>query len=92
MFSGMFWTFLRQTSLQIFAFIEGVILARLLSPSDYGLLAMPAFFMAISGCFIDSGFATALVRKQDKTPIDYSTVFVTTVCLTAFFSLLFLLI
>lgn len=88
MFSGMFWTFLRQTSLQIFAFIEGVILARLLSPSDYGLLAMPAFFMAISGCFIDSGFATALVRKQDKTPIDYSTVFVTTVCLTAFFSLL----
>lgn len=88
MFSGMFWTFLRQTSLQIFAFIEGIILARLLSPSDYGLLAMPAFFMAISGCFIDSGFATALVRKQNRTSIDYSTVFVTNVCMTAFFSLL----
>lgn len=88
MFSGMFWTLLRQTSLQIFSLVEGVILARLLSPSDYGLLAMPAFFMAISGCFIDSGFGSALVRKQDRKPIDYSTVFVTTVCMTAFFSIL----
>lgn len=84
----MFWTLLRQTSLQIFSLVEGVILARLLSPSDYGLLAMPAFFMAISGCFIDSGFGSALVRKQDRKPIDYSTVFVTTVCMTAFFSIL----
>lgn len=88
MFSGMFWTFLRQASLQLFAIIQGVILARLLSPSDYGLLAMPTLFMAISSCFIDSGFATALVRKQNKTDIDYSTVFVTTVFVTAFFSLL----
>lgn len=88
MFSGMFWTLLRQTSLQMFSLVEGVILARLLSPSDYGLLAMPAFFMAISGCFIDSGFGSALVRKQDRKPIDYSTVFVTTVCMTAFFSIL----
>lgn len=88
MFSGMFWTLLRQTSLQIFSLVEGVILARLLSPSDYGLLAMPAFFMAISGCFIDSGFGSALVCKQDRKPIDYSTVFVTTVCMTAFFSIL----
>ena len=88
MFSGMLWTFLRQFSLQAFGLIEGIILARLLSPSDYGLLAMPAIFVAISGCFIDSGFASALVRKAEKKAIDYSTVFVTTICLTAFFALL----
>lgn len=86
MFSGMFWTFLRQSLLQIFGIIEGIILARLLEPSDYGLVAMPAIFMQISGCFIDSGFATALVRNKDRKDIDYSTVFVTNVVLTAFFA------
>lgn len=88
MFSGMVWTLIRQTSLQVFAFIEGIILARTLDPSDYGIIAMPSFFMALSGCFIDSGFAMALVRKKNRTAIDYSTVFVTTVCLTFFFSTL----
>ena len=88
MFSGMIWTFLRQSSLQIFSIAEGIILARILSPKDYGLVAMPAIFMAISGCFIDSGFATALVRDKTRKAIDYSTVFVTTVFMTAFFSLL----
>lgn len=88
MFSGMIWTFMRQSSLQIFGIIEGIILARILSPKDYGLVAMPAIFMAISGCFIDSGFATALVRDKNRKAIDYSTVFVTTVFLTGFFSLL----
>lgn len=88
MFSGIIWTFLRQSSLQLFGIVEGIILARLLSPKDYGLVAMPAIFMAISGCFIDSGFATALVRDKSRKAIDYSTVFVTTVCMTAFFSML----
>ena len=88
MFSGMIWTLLRQSSIQIFGIIEGVVLARSLTPKDYGLVAMPAIFMAISGCFIDSGFSTALVRDKQRKPIDYSTVFVTTICLTALFSTL----
>lgn len=62
-------------SLQAFAFIQGVILARLLMPSDYGLLAMVAIFSGIARIMVDSGFASALIRKQDKTEIDYSTVF-----------------
>lgn len=88
MFSGIVWTLLRQSSLQIFGIIEGIILARLLTPKDYGLIAMPTIFMAISGCFIDSGFSTALIRDKSRTQIDYSTVFVTTISLTAFFSIL----
>ncbi len=47
----------------------------MLVPSDYGLIAMLGIFFAISGCFIDSGFGTALVRKIDRTEEDFSTVF-----------------
>jgi O-antigen/teichoic acid export membrane protein len=74
--------------LQGFAFIEGIILARKLNPSDYGLIAMTTFFFAITGCFTDSGFASALVRNKDRKDIDYSTVFVTNICLTGFFAFL----
>ena len=81
-FSGIIWTFSQKFSLEAF------IMARLLLPSDYGLIAMTAVFFAISNCFIDSGFNTALIRKPDKKAIDYSTVFVTNVVLTFFFALL----
>ena len=87
-FSGMIWTFLKNFSLEGFAFIQGIILARLLVPQDYGLIAMTQIFFAISACFIDSGFGTALIRKNNRTELDYSTVYVTNVCLTAFFALL----
>lgn len=85
-FSGMIWTFAKQFSLQGFAFIQGIILARLLVPKDYGLIAMVSIFFAISGAFIDSGFSLALMRKKDRREIDYSTVYVTNVVLTCFFA------
>ena len=53
----------------------GVILARLLSPDDYGLLAMIAVFNAIAFAFLDSGFGSALVRKPDLTEDDNTTAF-----------------
>ena len=87
-FSGITWTFLRLFSLEGFAFIQGIILARLLVPEDYGLIAMTQIFFAISACFIDSGFGTALIRKKNQTELDYSTVYVTNVCLTIFFAIL----
>lgn len=91
-FSGLSWSFLRFFSLEGFAFIQGIILARLLVPQDYGLIAMTQVFFAISSCFIDSGFTSALTRKVNRTELDYSTVYVTNVCLTAFFALLLCLI
>ena len=84
----MVWTFARQFSLQGFGFVQGIILARLLVPKDYGLIAMTQIFFTISACFIDSGFSTALMRKKERTALDYSTVYVTNVCLTFVFALI----
>ena len=52
-----------------------LIMARLLTPADYGLVGMLTVFLAVANVFIYSGFGNALVRKQDRTQIDCSTVF-----------------
>lgn len=72
---GMLWSALEKFSVQGIQFILGIILARLLMPSDYGLIGMLAIFIAISQWFIDSGFSTALIQKKNRTNIDFSTVF-----------------
>lgn len=72
---GVAWTSLDQVATLGFAFVIGVILARLLSPSDYGLLAMIAIFNAIAFAFINSGFGNALIRKPDLTEDDNCTAF-----------------
>ena len=81
-FSGLVWTFLESFSVQVFGFIQGIILARLLMPSDYGLIAMTGVFFAVSYALVDTGFTSALIRKKDRTDIDYSTVYVTNVVLS----------
>ena len=72
---GVIWSFIEQFSRQIIQFTISIILARLLIPSDYGLIGMIAFFMAISQVFIDGGFGNALIQKKDRTEDDLSTVF-----------------
>ena len=56
-------------------FLANVLLARILSPDDFGLIAVIAIFIQISQVFIDSGFSNALIQKKDRTQTDYSTVF-----------------
>ena len=56
-------------------FVLTIVLARLLSPDDYGVIAMPAIFLAIAQVLIDSGFANALIRKPDLNEEDLSTAF-----------------
>jgi Membrane protein involved in the export of O-antigen and teichoic acid len=72
---GVFWSSIERFSVQGIQFIVQIILARLLLPSDYGLIGMLAIFLAVSQSLIDSGFSNALIRKQDCTDVDYSTVF-----------------
>lgn len=57
-------------------FIVSIILARLLSPDDYGLLGLIAVFTAVCQGLINGGFTTALIRKKDATDDDYNTVFI----------------
>ena len=72
---GLLWSFVERFATQGVQFLFGIILARLLSPEDYGTIAMPLVFLAIAQCFIDSGFSTALIRKPDLTEEDLSTAF-----------------
>ncbi len=73
--SGLFWSFIDQFAKLGITFLIGIILARLLSPREFGLIGMISVFIAISQTFIDSGFTNALIRKKDCTQTDFSTVF-----------------
>lgn len=73
--SGLFWSFSETGINQVVNFIIGIILARLLSPKEFGLIGMITIFIAISQSFIDSGFSQALIRKTDCHQKDYTTVF-----------------
>ncbi len=73
--TGVFWSSVERFSAQGIQFVLGLILARILSPSEYGIIGMLSIFIAVAQSFIDSGFTNALIRKNDRTETDYSTVF-----------------
>lgn len=84
---GLVWSFIDTLSRQGITFIIGIILARLLSPKEFGLIAMTSIFFAISQMFISSGFGDALVRKKDCSQADYSTAFYYNLFVSAIFFL-----
>lgn len=69
------WKIMEQFSAKGIAMIVSIVLARLLSPSDYGLLALTAVFTNLSDILIDGGFSTTLIRKENVDDYDYSAVF-----------------
>ena len=72
---GVIWSTLERFSVQGIQFVVMIIMARMLTPNDYGLVGMLAVFIAVSQSLVDSGFSQALIRKQDRTETDNSTVF-----------------
>ena len=72
---GFFWNSLSLFASQGVTLLSIIILGRILSPEDFGLLGMFAIFIAISNMMIDSGMGGALIKKQDATVVDYSTLF-----------------
>lgn len=72
---GTVWSSLERFSVQGIQFFVMIIMARILTPADYGLVGMLAIFIAVSQALIDSGFSQALIRKQDRSETDNSTVF-----------------
>ena len=72
---GILWSAIERFSVQGVQFVIMIIMANLLTPDDYGLIGMLSIFLAVAQTLIDSGFSQALIRKQDRTEVDNSTVF-----------------
>lgn len=88
---GIIWSSVERFSVQGIQFLVMIIMARLLTPEDYGLVGMLTVFIAVSQSLIDSGFSQALIRKQDRTETDNSTVFYFNLAIGLFlYALLFL--
>ena len=87
---GVSWSFVEQLLTRGVNFIIGIILARLLSPTDYGLVGMLGIFIAISQLFVDGGLTSALIRTKNPSNEDYSTVYIINLTLSiVFYFLLF---
>ena len=62
---GLYWKFAEQFATYGMQFVIGIVLARLLSPSDYGIIALPVVFYTVAYILAGSSFATAIIRKPD---------------------------
>lgn len=72
---ALFWSAAERISLQAIQFVVSIILARLLLPEEFGLIAMLVIFIAIADAFINSGFGQALIQKKEATHIDECSIF-----------------
>lgn len=72
---GVFWVLMEKCGLQVAHFVVTLVLARLLTPNDYGTVALLSIFITISNLLVDCGLGKALVRKKQARPVDYNTVF-----------------
>lgn len=73
--SSLIWKFLERGGVQGVQFILSIVLARLVSPDDYGVIALILVFIQIATVFIQSGFNTALIQKKDSDDTDFSSIF-----------------
>ena len=74
--NGLAWSALDNTARYGIQFVIGIVLARLLSPDDYGLLGLVGIFTVVCTALVNGGFTTALIRKKDATDDDFNTVFI----------------
>ena len=81
-FSGVLWASIQRFGTMIISFITNMVLARLLTPADFGIVGMLLFFINLANTFIDSGLGSALIQKKDVSSADYSTVFYTNLFLS----------
>lgn len=88
---GVGWSFTDNIASSGISFLVGLVLARLLSPQEYGLIGIITIFIAVFNSIVDSGFSSALIRKNDAKDVDYNTVFLTNLVLSVllFFALFF---
>ncbi len=88
---GVGWSAVDSLLGQGITFIVGLVLARILSPSEYGLIGIVTIFITVFNAIIDSGFSQAVIRKKDADSNDYNTMFITNMVLSVcLFGVLFL--
>ena len=89
--NGVGWSFTESLLGQGITFLVGIVLARILSPDEYGLIGIITIFITVFNSIVDSGFSNALIRKTDCTDDDYNTMFLTNLAISiVLFFLLFL--
>ena len=72
---GAVWTLMEKLSTQVVGFVVGMVLARLLTPNDYGTVALTTIFFAVANVLVDGGFGNALIQKKDADDLDFNSVF-----------------
>ena len=72
---GLIWTYLERIAAQVVTLIITVVLARLIAPAEYGIIAIVTIFITIADSFVTSGFGNALIQKKDADDLDFSTTF-----------------
>jgi len=90
-YNGFLWSFIERFLVQFIQFFLGILLARILCPADFGLLGLMTVFIALSRLFVDSGLSSALIQKQNRTEVDFATVFYfnTAVCFICYIIVFF---
>ena len=81
---SLIWKWLERCSVQVVTFIVTIILARILVPEDYGLIALVLVFVNLSNVIVDGGLNMALVQKKEADNVDFSTIFYTNLLLAMF--------
>lgn len=79
---GTVWSMIDSVANQGITFLVGLVLARLLTPQEYGLIGIILIFVAVFNSIVDSGFSNALIRKTDAKDIDYNTVFISNLAMS----------
>lgn len=80
---GAVWTLCEKLSCQTVGFVVSMVLARLLTPTDYGTVALTAIFFSVTNVLVDGGFGSALIQKKDADDLDFNSVFYLNIVLSA---------
>ena len=81
--SGVFWRFSERITAQLITFVVSIVLARIIAPEQYGIIAVTTIFINIFNVFVTSGLGTSLVQKKDSDDKDFSTMFYASLVLSA---------
>lgn len=80
--SGIFWRFGERITAQLITFVVSIVLARIIAPEEYGIIALTTIFINIANVFVTNGLGTSLIQKKDSDEYDFSTIFYASIVLS----------